>query len=254
MSGEFNNIGLHQCQLYLCSALPMSAAATQVVPPSEAWRSFWHHLGAVVIKLALNLPLASKASYLLAPRTGGAPWLFCGPDDWMAGTRSGCLPWDGQRREAVPSCVILSPCIFLSFTLSLLKLDEDSRKSHYTSWEAVTTELETSVFLITGAENFPRASVLASQICLSRTGLCDSQLPHHKPRAHSREEATWYLKCIPLCFGTEAENRHLPEGDLSVHQARMQPHYNWSQNLSDRPVSARSRWGQKSWWITGTYT
>lgn len=91
MSGEFNNIGLHRCQLYLCTALSMSAAATRVVPTSETWRSFCHHLGAVV-ELALNLPLTSKASYLLACKTRGAQWLFCGADGWIAGPGSGSLP------------------------------------------------------------------------------------------------------------------------------------------------------------------
>lgn len=175
VSVEFNNIGLHQCQLYLCSALPMSAAATQVVPPSEAWRSFWHHLGAVVTELALNLPLASKAIYLLAPRTGGAPWLFCGPDDWMAGTPSGCLPWDGQRREAVPSCVVLSPCIFLPFTLSLLKLDEDSRKSHYTSWEAVTAEARNECVSNYWSWEFPKS------LCFGIANLFEQGLGYATP-------------------------------------------------------------------------
>lgn len=154
----------------------MSAAATQVVLPSEAWRSFCHHLGGVVIELALNLPLASKASYLLAPRTWGAQWLFCGPDGWHR-IRLFAMRW--------AKSVILSPCMLLPLTFSLLKLDEDSRKSPIILAEKLwPLRLETSrVFLITGAENFQRASVLVSQICLSED--CTMWLPGAPSQAQS---------------------------------------------------------------------
>lgn len=170
---------------------------------------------------------------------------------WLAQDQALCHE---MGREACHTCVIPSPCILLSLTFSLLKLDEDARKSPIIlAGKLWPLRLKTSVFPIAGAENFQRASVLASQICLSKDWAM--WLPTAPSQAQSSfQRAGHMVPQVPLRFGTQAKNRHLPEGDLFLHQARMKPHYKRSQNLSDWPISVKSRLGQKPWWIIGTHT
>lgn len=167
--------------------------------------------------------------------------------------------------------------MLLPLTVSLLNLDEDSRKSPIILAEKLwPLRLQTSVFLITGAENFPRASVLVSEICLSkdwamwlpaapsqaqssfqRAGHMVPQVSHcileHRLRTGTSQKGT----CSHTKPGCITSNHKISQtGPFLLRVDRVK---NLGRQLGHKPGQSRlicivsKTWSQLyTWWSTGT--